>query len=247
MESINPQEQIQDNFLLENLPGANEMLSKTLPNKDIMFYPFSQNQTSYLKAFDFISQKNINETEDFVSIDTTKNTSNIPKTKGNKSKKIAQYNTNQIKKNQIKTNIYTPQIPRFKITQTINPEVSWKIIADFNKLILEKLVLNSDIKIKVEDKLILGDIYQLQEDLDEKISPMNPLSLNKYENMKFFGNITTLDDERIKNGTDQGNIFVTDKILSVIMTCVYSSHPWHLKITKLGGNIYIDKMEITCN
>ena len=83
MESINPQEQIQDNFLLENLPGANEMLSKTLPNKDIMFYPFSQNQTSYLKAFDFISQKNINQTEDFVSIDTTKTTSNIPKTKGN--------------------------------------------------------------------------------------------------------------------------------------------------------------------
>ena len=243
MESINPQEQIQDNFLLENLPGANEMLSKTLPNKDIMFYPFSQNQTSYLKAFDFISQKNINQTEDFVSIDTTKTTSNIPKTKGNKSKKIAQYNTNQIKKNQIKTNIYTPQIPRFKITQTINPEVSWKIIADFNKLILEKLVLNSDIKIKVEDKLILGDIYQLQEDLDERISPMNPLSLNKYENMKFFGNITTLDDEQIKSGTDQGNIFVTDKILSVIMTCVYSSHPWHLKITKLGGNIYIDKMD----
>ena len=27
------------------------------------------------------------------------------------------------------------------------------------------------------------------------------------------------------------------------MTCLYSSHPWHLKITKLGANLYIDKME----
>ena len=27
------------------------------------------------------------------------------------------------------------------------------------------------------------------------------------------------------------------------MTCLYSSHPWHLKITKLGDNLYIDKME----
>jgi translation initiation factor 3 subunit D len=240
---MNPNEDVEDNFLLENLPGADEMLSKTLPNKDIMFYPFSQNQSLFLKAFDFISQKNINETEDFISIDT-KSTSNIPKTKGNKNKKtLSQYNTNQNKKNTNKLNTFTPQLPRFKINQTINPEVSWKIIADFNKLILEKLVLSSDIKIKVEDKLMLGEIYQLQEDLDEKVSPMNPLPLNKYEHMKFFGNVTTLEDEIIKTGSNKGNIFITDKILSVIMTCVYSSHPWHLKITKLGDNIYIDKMD----
>ena len=240
---MNPNEDVEDNFLLENLPGADEMLSKTLPNKDIMFYPFSQNQSLYLKAFDFISQKNINETEDFISIDT-KSTSNIPKTKGNKNKKtLSQYNTNQNKKNPNKLNTYTPQLPRFKVNQTINPEVSWKIIADFNKLILEKLVLSSDIKIKVEDKLMFGEIYQLQEDLDEKVSPMNPLPLNKYEHMKFFGNVTTLEDEIIKTGSNKGNIFITDKILSVIMTCVYSSHPWHLKITKLGDNIYIDKVD----
>ena len=95
------------------------MLSKTLTNKDIMFYPFSQNQSLYLKAFDFISQKNINETEDFISIDT-KSTSNIPKTKGNKNKKtLSQYNTNQNKKNPNKLNTYTPQLPRFKVNQTI--------------------------------------------------------------------------------------------------------------------------------
>ena len=51
------------------------------------------------------------------------------------------------------------------------------------------------------------------------------------------------EDEIIKTGSNKGNIFITDKILSVIMTCVYSSHPWHLKITKLGDNIYIDKMD----
>ena len=90
---------------------------------------------------------------------------------------------------------------------------------------------------------MFGEIYQLQEDLDEKVSPMNPLPLNKYEHMKFFGNVTTLEDEIIKTGSNKGNIFITDKILSVIMTCVYSSHPWHLKITKLGDNIYIDKMD----
>ena len=59
------------------------MLSKTLSNKDIMFYPFSQNQSLHSKAFDFISQKNINETEDFISIDT-KNIKNVFKNKRKK-------------------------------------------------------------------------------------------------------------------------------------------------------------------
>ena len=27
------------------------------------------------------------------------------------------------------------------------------------------------------------------------------------------------------------------------MTCLYSSNPWNLKITKLGANLYIDKIE----
>ena len=48
-----------------------------------MFYPFSQNQSLHSKAFDFISQKNINETEDFISIDT-KNIKNVFKNKRKK-------------------------------------------------------------------------------------------------------------------------------------------------------------------
>ena len=63
------------------------MSSKTLSNKVIMFYPFSQNQSLHSKAFDFISQKNINETEDFISIDT-KNIKNVFKNK--REKKLSQ-------------------------------------------------------------------------------------------------------------------------------------------------------------
>ena len=63
------------------------MLSKTLSNKDIMFYPFSQNLSLYLKPFDLLSQKNINETEDFMSIDT-KNIKNVFKNK--RKKKLSQ-------------------------------------------------------------------------------------------------------------------------------------------------------------
>ena len=48
-----------------------------------MFYPFSQNLSLYLKPFDLLSQKNINETEDFMSIDT-KNIKNVFKNKRKK-------------------------------------------------------------------------------------------------------------------------------------------------------------------
>ena len=59
------------------------MLSKTLSNNDIMLYPFSQNLSLYLKPFDFLSQKNINETENFISINI-KNIKNVFKNKRKK-------------------------------------------------------------------------------------------------------------------------------------------------------------------
>ncbi len=71
---------------------------------------------------------------------------------------------------------------------------------------------------------------------------MNPWRLNKYENMKFFGNYYFRWWEN-KKWKYTGNLFITNKILSVIMTCLNSSNLWHLKITKLGDNLYIDKME----
>ena len=48
-----------------------------------MFYPFSQNLSLYLKPFDFLSQKNINETENFISINI-KNIKNVFKNKRKK-------------------------------------------------------------------------------------------------------------------------------------------------------------------
>ena len=74
---------------------------KHLSNQVIMFYPFSQNQSLHSKAFDFISQKNINETEDFISIDT-KNIKNVFKNK--REKKLSQ---SKKKKSKYIKNIFT--------------------------------------------------------------------------------------------------------------------------------------------
>ena len=237
------QEIIEDDFLLSNLPNCQDMLLKAIPHKDMIYYPPSSGQPSFLKVFDFSSQKNLGEDDEFISIDTKTSSQAKNKSKQNKKSQNAQYgqNNKQKQSNQNK-NAYAPPQPKFKISQTINPETTWKIIADFNKLTLEKLRLDQDTEIEVEEKILLGKVYPLNEEVEERINPYNPLALNKYDNMKFFGNVTTLEDEMLKTA-DFANVFVTEKILSVIMTCVYNSHPWHLKIRKVGDNIYIDKME----
>ena len=93
MNSFNKEEEEkikEDTFLLDNLPGAKEMLSLALPNKDILYYPFSSNACQNLKAFDFISQKNVNEQDNnnFVSIEI-KNVTNPQKVKKIKKIKIS--------------------------------------------------------------------------------------------------------------------------------------------------------------
>lgn len=245
MEISSKQEISEDEFLLNNLPNCAEMFSKTLQNKEMLYYPPVSNQCSFLKIFDFSSQRNANEDDEFISIDTKSTTSTQGKQRGRQTRKsqLNQYSQNQKSKQMAGKNTYIPPQPKFKISQTINPASDWTIIADFNKLTLEKLRLDSETVVKVEDKLLLGRIFHYNEEIEEKTNPFNPLPLKDFDKIKFFGGVTTLDDEKIKTGTEFANVFITDKILSVLMTCVYSSHPWHLKITKLGDNIFFDKMD----
>jgi translation initiation factor 3 subunit D len=69
---------------------------------------------------------------------------------------------------------------------------------------------------------------------------LNPAQLQRFEEFKFFDNITTSQDEKLKQNEKGGNVFITERILSVIMTMIYNSRPWHIKISKRGENIYFD-------
>ena len=151
MDSQNRTEIIEDDFLLNNLPNCQDMLSKILPHKDMLYYPPS-GLPSFIKVFDFASQKNQGEDDEFISIDTKTSSQAKNKSKQNKKNANAQYaqNTKQKQTAQNK-NAYAPPQPKFKVSQTINPESSWKIIADFNKLTLEKLRLDQDTEVEVEE------------------------------------------------------------------------------------------------
>ena len=240
----NSQSIYNDNFILNWLPNSEGMLEKTLNNKNFVYYPSSITEEAY-KVFDVTSVRGILDTEDqFVAIDQ-KTASNAPKQKA----KLQQQQ--QVRKAPIVGKKGAPNIkgvgapyqyqPKLKVPQTIQLQPDWKVIADFNKQSLEKLRFEGEVE--VEDKLTCGELHKISDDFEkDNINPLNPVPLKRYDNFKFFGNISTLDDEKLKSGTGIANVFVTDKILSVIMTSISNSRPWHLKITKSGESIFIDKM-----
>ena len=126
-----------DNFLFDNLPGIDDMLSKTLPNKDLLYYPNNFSQINSLNVFDFAYQRKGGEAEDAFSGE---------KTGGQKNKKTGQkypsqrFNQNQKHKTAGSKNIYQNN-QRFSISQTIQPESNWLLLKDFNKRILEKRII----------------------------------------------------------------------------------------------------------
>ena len=229
-----------DNFLFENLPGVEDMLTKTLPNKDLLYYPYNSQQNNSLNVFDFTYQKKGGELEESLSTEKANNQQQKNKKNQNQKYQDQRYKQNQKYKSQGNKNLYQVN-QRFNINQTIQPESNWVLVKDFNKRILEKLLIDFN-KIKVINKEICGNIYPINESFEEEISPYSPKLLQKYENMKFYGYTNTSSDNKLLNLDYSVNIYTTDKILAVLMTCIYNSHPWHLKFRKMGDKIFIEKM-----
>ncbi len=231
---------IGDNFIFSWLPNCEEMLEKTLKNKNTIYYP-SPYSTETFRVFDIASQKgNVEAEDDFVAIDQ-KNISSIGKAKA-KVQPTKKSTTISKKAPQNAKGVGTSTgFNKLKNPQTIQIQADWKVIADYNKQSLEKLKIDGELE--VEDKLWCGELYKVSEEFEkDNINPLNPATLKRFDDFKFFGNISTLDDEKMKSGTEIANVFVTDKILSVIMTSTSNSRPWHLKITKIGESVFIDKM-----
>lgn len=229
-----------DNNLLGNwFPNTQEMLKKTMEDPNLSFYP---SQTSVLKVFDLTYQKsNLEKEDDFYSVDQkVSNTSNIKGKKPTNIKKpIASASTS--KKPMTSKSTITPN--KFRITQTIQIKPDWKLIADYNKQSLDKLRLEEN-KVEFEDLSLCGSLYKISENYEkDRINPSSSVHLTRFDDVKFYGHITTLQDDMIKANLDVADIFCTDKILCVIMTMIPNSRPWHLKITKIGDSIFIDKPE----
>ena len=220
--------------------NTDEMLLKTMEDPKLNFYPSS---SQVLKVFDFSNQKtSIEKEDDFYSVDQKVTTQQKGKkvstqkkqtssTAAGKKQPYGNYGKTEIQKN------------KFRILQTIQIKPEWKLIADYNKQSLDKLRLE-DNKVEYEDLSLCGSLYKISEEYEkDRISPQTSVPLSRFDDVKFYGHISTLQDDRIKSNLDVADIYCTDKILCVIMTMIPNSRPWHLKITKIGDNIFFDKSD----
>lgn len=229
-----------DSFLMDNLPGAESMLNSVLCEKDLLYYPYTSNSATNIDVFDIVSQKATQDSDEFISIDK-KELSQKANKKGVVKKQFKQQNTKQ-KYNQSSKTSYQPQLPKFKKNQSIQPESSWQNIMEYSKYNLDTLKFEEK-DITVKDMGIYGDIYLFNEEKEQEISPYKPVLLKRNEDLKLYGNNGTSVDNVLMELDKSANIYVTDRILSVLMTCLYPSYPWHVMIAKLGGEIIIDKMK----
>lgn len=227
----------ESNILDTWFPNASQMFKKTMEDPNLGFYP---SVSANLKVFDLAHQKtNIENEDDFYSVDQKVSSTAQKGKKGSTSKKTTSSNAPGGKKN-IYSKTSTSQ-NKFRVTQTIQIKPEWKLIADYNKQSLDKLRLEEN-KVENEDLCLCGSLYKISEEFEkDKISPISSVPLQRYDDVKFYGHISTLQDERIKANLDVADIFCTDKILCVIMTMIANSRPWNLKITKIGESIFIDK------
>lgn len=79
----------------------------------------------------------------------------------------------------------------------------------------------------------------------DKISARQPQPLKRIDNRLFYP-VTTTDDPVLENLAieGKGQVFITDAIMSHLMTCTRSIFPWDIVIQKLpGGTLFFDKRD----
>ena len=117
------------------------------------------------------------------------------------------------------------------------------LITEYNKQNLDKFLVDAD-EIKREDSEVYGTLYSFSNRFRRDfLNPLAPRPLveennyNNYKTIQFYDNLSPDQDENLKT-IDGFNIYITDKILSYIMTMNFHSHSWHINIKKDNGKMF---------
>jgi len=120
----------------------------------------------------------------------------------------------------------------------------WKRVEELDLAKLTKHLVASTEVPSPEDVLWCGFLDPYNEAYD-KITARQAPTLKRMENKEFYPVTTTDDPVLEKLAIDgMGQVFITDTILSHLMTCTRSVYPWDLVIQKLpGGTLFFDKRD----
>lgn len=123
---------------------------------------------------------------------------------------------------------------------SINIKPEWKLLEeiDFNRL--SKLNLDTDEGEDIED---YGFLYQYDRSYDKNPVKGAEKKLTAIDRAAY--NVTTSSDPVIQDlaEKDEGTIFATDSILSMLMCAPRSVYPWDIVIVRQGKKIFLDKRE----
>jgi translation initiation factor 3 subunit D len=131
---------------------------------------------------------------------------------------------------------------RIDRASSVPVQTDWKVVEEFE---LGKLAKLRDEPIpKEEDLLWCGFLDQYNESYD-KVSTKNAVPLKRFETKEFYP-VTTTDDPVIEKLAieNTAQVYITDAILSHIMTCPRSVFSWDVVVQKLpDGTLFFDKRD----
>lgn len=114
---------------------------------------------------------------------------------------------------------------------------------DVNKKLIKNMVTSTDVP-RADDILMCG-VLDHYNDAYDKVTSRQPPPLKRADNKEFYPASTTDDPVLEKLAIEgMGQVFITDTILSHLMTCTRSVFPWDIVVQKLpSGTIFFDKRD----
>lgn len=143
------------------------------------------------------------------------------------------YNISLKKKKEeaLKAQYYNPR------KNTIEHMHNLTVLSEYNKQNLDKFLVSLN-DINKDVFYMHGRLFEFSDKFKrEYLNTLSPIQLNQYSNysefkkVKFFNNVSPLDDT-VLNSYFNYDIYISDKLLSYIMTMNFNSHSWHILIKK---------------
>jgi translation initiation factor 3 subunit D len=138
---------------------------------------------------------------------------------------------------------YQRQMPIKNRESSVTVKSDWIVIEEMDFPRLGKLTLPT---VGTPEDLIQAGSLEYYDKTYEKVNVKAEKPLQRID--RIFHTVTTTDDPIIRKlvkAEPEANVFVTDSILSTLMTCTRSVYSWDIVVDKIGGKIFFDKRENT--
>jgi len=213
------------------------------PPQDFQFpqrFPFQPTEVNdrVLRFIDFSTQSK-GEEEEFSMVDAKLQSKN--KLLSKKGMLSNAWNRNKQQSQSKQAQISRPQQRKIYRDASIQVKPNWRIVAELNKQHLDKLSLNPR---NPKDLISTDSVMKLNQGILASVSAKRPKAHDVAERLEEAKYLSTSDDPVMQEliRQDAGNVFITDVILSTLMTVLRSVYSWDITVTKTGSKLVFDKV-----